>query len=189
MSLGHPILNAYCVTEGPFARLEVPYFEHMYQPHCLLRGFESDEKLMALRIALKPETLSEMLQLSEYNSLNLGLENGPHNAIPRSINGDFSLQTAPSGKMSTPYNLSTCARAFTKPVNRPCVLPPSHPARPNVVAMATGGPWKKIDRVLRQGGNEFDAQSISDGYTTNGRIGAQCFRFGNYGHRVRNAVL
>lgn len=100
MDIGRPIFGGYCVTEGPFAGLEVPYFEHIYQPHCLTRGFESGERLISLRGDLKPEALNKLLQLSDYNSFNLGLENGPHVAIPRSVNGDFSLHTAPAGNIS-----------------------------------------------------------------------------------------
>jgi len=37
-SVGRPVFNAHCVTEGPFAGLEVPYYEHIHQRHCLLRG-------------------------------------------------------------------------------------------------------------------------------------------------------
>ena len=95
-SVGHPIFDAYCVTEGPFGRLEVPYFEHIYQPHCLLRGF--DEHLTDFRTELKPEALEKLLLSEDYDTINLGLEHGPHIAIPKSINGDFSLHTAPSGK-------------------------------------------------------------------------------------------
>ena len=96
-SVGHPVFDAYCVTDGPFARLEVPYFEHVYRPHCLLRGFETEETLSKLRVDLEPRALGRLLHSVDYSSLNLDLEHGPHVAIPRSINGDFSLHTAPFG--------------------------------------------------------------------------------------------
>lgn len=41
-----------------------------------------------------------LLLSPDYNGLNLGLEHGPHVAIPKSINGDFSLHTAPFGESS-----------------------------------------------------------------------------------------
>ena len=94
-SQGPAVFKAYCVTEGPFAHLQVPYFETIHQPHCLLRGF--DENLTGFRNALRPESLQKLLLSDDYESLNLGLENGPHIAIPKSINGDFSLHTAPFG--------------------------------------------------------------------------------------------
>lgn len=99
-SLGDPVFKAHCVDQGPFAKLEVPYFEDIYKPHCLLRGFESGESLAELGAEFKPEALDRLLLTNDYNAFNLGLENGPHIAIPKSINGDFSLHTAPFGKLS-----------------------------------------------------------------------------------------
>lgn len=96
VEVGSPVFKAHCVTEGPFANLEVPYFEDIYQPHCLLRGF--DENLEDFRLELKPESLMNLLLSPDYRSINLGLEHGPHVAIPKSINGDFSLHTAPFGR-------------------------------------------------------------------------------------------
>ena len=95
-SIGKAVFKGYCVTDGPFAGLQIPYFEHIYQPHCLLRGF--DEHLSKYRSDLSPEALDSLLLAPDYETLNLGLENGPHIAIPRSVNGDFSLHTAPSGE-------------------------------------------------------------------------------------------
>jgi len=96
VGVGSPVFKAHCVTEGPFANLEVPYYEDIYEPHCLLRGF--DENLEDFRLELHPETLMKLLLSPDYRSINLGLEHGPHVAIPKSINGDFSIHTAPFGK-------------------------------------------------------------------------------------------
>ncbi|MDI1484948.1 MAG: hypothetical protein OHK93_000082 [Ramalina farinacea] len=94
VTAGEPLFNAQCVSDGPFAGLEVLYFEDIYRPHCLLRGF--DKRLVEFRDALRPEALQELLSATDYRSLNLGLENGPHIAIPKSVNGDFSLHSAPA---------------------------------------------------------------------------------------------
>ena len=79
--------------------LEIPYLEDIYLPHCLLRGFENSSSLVSLGKSLSPSTLEALLASADYETFNLGLENGPHIAIPRSINGDFSLHTAPFGKI------------------------------------------------------------------------------------------
>ena len=42
---------------------------------------------------------------SNVASFNLGLEGGPHIAISRSIRGDFSMLTAPSGKSKFPTSM------------------------------------------------------------------------------------
>ena len=94
-----PILKAHCVTEGAFANLEVLYFEDIYKPHCLLRGF--DGNLEDFRGELEPTSVMKLLLSPDYGSINLGLEHGPHVAIPKSVNGDFSLHTAPSGERSS----------------------------------------------------------------------------------------
>lgn len=96
VAVGAPVFKAHCVTEGPFANLEVPYLDKVYRPHCLLRGFDEDHE--ELRRELHPGRLMELLLSPDYSGINLGLEHGPHNAIPRSINGDFSVFTAPYGK-------------------------------------------------------------------------------------------
>ena len=45
-----PVFKAYCVTEGPFANLEVPYFEDIHEPHCLLRRFRQGSLKISARI-------------------------------------------------------------------------------------------------------------------------------------------
>jgi len=99
VGVGSPVFEAHCVTEGPFANLEIPYLEDIYEPLCLLRGFEETHE--ELRQELKPERLMKLLLPPDYRSINLGLEHGPHVAIPKSINGDFSLHTAPFGKQNS----------------------------------------------------------------------------------------
>lgn len=51
------------------------------------------------RLALRPWALQDILRKPDYNSFNLGLENGPHNSIPYSVRGEFLLFTAPNGKL------------------------------------------------------------------------------------------
>ncbi|KAF1953408.1 Di-copper centre-containing protein [Byssothecium circinans] len=90
------ILNGHCVVDGLFADIVIPYLDEKFYPHCLSRGFAQGEELRNLSMMLSPETIEDLLDLDEYDAFNLGMEHGPHLAIPRSIRGDFSLLTAPS---------------------------------------------------------------------------------------------
>ncbi len=90
-------VHGHCVTTGPFARLQVLYVEKFPYPHCLSRGFAKGENLTRFSAALKPTALDELLGTPDYATFNLGVEDGPHLSIPRSIHGDFSTVTAPAG--------------------------------------------------------------------------------------------
>ncbi|SLM40374.1 Uncharacterised domain, di-copper centre [Lasallia pustulata] len=94
-SVGEAIMGGHCVVDGPFARLEVPYIDKRPKPHCLSRGFESGGQLAKHGSWFRPEAMEKLQRGNDYNAFNLGLEDGPHIAIPRSIRGDFSMFTAP----------------------------------------------------------------------------------------------
>lgn len=96
-SVGEAIMGGHCVVDGPFARLEVPYIDKRPKPHCLSRGFESGGQLAKHGSWFRPEAMEKLQRGNDYNAFNLGLEDGPHIAIPRSIRGDFSMFTAPYG--------------------------------------------------------------------------------------------
>jgi tyrosinase len=95
------IVQGYCVVDGPFKDFEIPCLDELHYPHCLSRGFLEGEALRNQSVMLSPDVIEGLLRLEDYNSFNLGLEHGPHLAIPRSIRGDFSLLTAPSGMLSS----------------------------------------------------------------------------------------
>lgn len=96
-TIKEPFLDGYCLTEGPFSRLQMPYLGADYKPLCLSRGFPSPGKLARLGQELGPEALEKVLSLPDYESFNLGLEKGPHLAMPKIIRGDFQYFTAPNG--------------------------------------------------------------------------------------------
>ena len=93
---GRPFCNGYCLSTGPFANLQVLYVSPDYRPHCLSRGLESGTRLARLGESLKPEKMKGFF-LSDFEAFNLGLEDGPHLTIPKIIQGDFTLFTAPCG--------------------------------------------------------------------------------------------
>ena len=127
-------MKGYCVDSGPFANLQVLYLDSRLSQHCLSRGFESGETLTALGQHLRPEALEDLMEIPDYNTFNLMLEDGPHDAVPRSIRGDFSLFTAPYGKvLLVPFH--TDLHLLT-PCSRSGILPSPHPARPALVDLA-----------------------------------------------------
>lgn len=92
-SVGH----GHCVTDGPFANWTVLYFGTESTAHCLSRGFIHGERLeKTFGSKVKPEALENVLHQDQYGEFNLKLEEGPHNAIPRAIRGDFLRVTAPN---------------------------------------------------------------------------------------------
>ena len=88
---GESIAQGHCIENGPFTELEVPYFDMIYHPHCLSRGFQSGQGLKNLSSKLSPEALDNILESRDYDTFNLGLEHGAHLAVPRSIRGYFAL--------------------------------------------------------------------------------------------------
>lgn len=116
-------VHGHCVTDGPFARLKVLYVEKFPYPHCLSRGFAKGENLTRYSAALKPAALDELLHTPNHATFNLGVEDGPHLSIPRSIHGDFSTVTAPAGWW---HFRGLSIRA--DPVHRSSLFPPSYAA-------------------------------------------------------------
>ena len=85
------VADGNCVTDGPFGRLTALFVDSAPQPHCLSRSFQD------VGPNIRPEAVERVLQLPDYESFNLGLEEGPHRDIPYSIRGDFYIFTAPYG--------------------------------------------------------------------------------------------
>lgn len=95
---GEKILHGHCVTDGPFANLQVGYLKSQWHPHCLTRGFASGPELANLSSWIRPSAIEGLLADDDYETFNLGLERAAHLAIPRSVRGDFLLFTAPAGE-------------------------------------------------------------------------------------------
>ena len=98
--LRNSVLNGHCVDDGPFAGLEVLYLDEKQDSHCLSRGFENGTELYEHGTWFRPAAIEALANEKGYNEFNLGLEDGPHIAIPRSIRGDFLLLTAPFGMLT-----------------------------------------------------------------------------------------
>lgn len=88
-----------CVTNGPFANLGLRHYDGNQYPHCLSRGFLRGELLDQFgKARTSPNAIEKVLNVTNYYSFLLGLENGAHAAIPICVRGDFSKVTAPNGK-------------------------------------------------------------------------------------------
>ncbi|KAI9703544.1 MAG: hypothetical protein M1820_005848 [Bogoriella megaspora] len=90
-----PIQRGHCVSDGPFADLQVPWYGPLYQPHCLSRGFTHGRRLQKNGLFVRPEAIESLMRISKYEQFFLDLEEGAHLAIPKTIQGDFALFTAP----------------------------------------------------------------------------------------------
>jgi tyrosinase len=101
-----------CVTDGPFARLIALIWGVEDQPHCLSRGFAKHEKVKKFGLRVQPEALKKVLKEPNYDSFNLGLEYGPHNAIPLTVRGDFYKVTAPYGMFPYPFMITIRSPRF-----------------------------------------------------------------------------
>ena len=91
------VAYGYCVTDGPFARLTALIWGVEDKPHCFSRGFANHDKVKKFGLRVSPQALEKMLEKADYDSFNIGLELGPHNAIPKTVRGDFYRVTAPYG--------------------------------------------------------------------------------------------
>ncbi|KAE9375970.1 Di-copper centre-containing protein [Stipitochalara longipes BDJ] len=86
-----------CVRDGPFANYEVHYYNFTTHPHCLSRGFSRQhENQQFYGDEFSPAVIENIHQQEEFFSFSLGLEMGPHDAIPNLINGDFFSFEAPN---------------------------------------------------------------------------------------------
>lgn len=89
-----------CVVDGPFAGIEVPFYDVKYQPHCLSRGFRDLEGKMGHIDGgeITPESIEEVLSTDRYEEFVTLIESRVHDAIPYGISGDFETFTAPYGE-------------------------------------------------------------------------------------------
>ncbi|KXS99614.1 hypothetical protein AC578_9898 [Pseudocercospora eumusae] len=94
-SMPSPKSDGWCLTEGPFAGAMIPFHGKDWTPHCLARKFTNGSTFDGH--ALRPYYLREVvLEHDDYFDMLMSLERGPHNAIPRGINGVFKSFLAPA---------------------------------------------------------------------------------------------
>lgn len=100
--------------DGPFADTLRPWkavsaghaHDVTVAPHCLSRSFaEQPGTLETLHRLVAPERVEQTLSQADYGAFFADFEQGPHNAIPQFIKGDFLTFTAPNGKSLPPLCL------------------------------------------------------------------------------------
>ena len=94
--------------DGPFAGLEALYSNLWRRSHCLARGFPGAKELRRWNAELAPAKVDAVFMMDSYEDFNLGLEDGPHLAIPYSVRGDFYRFTAPYGKWTKEASTVDC---------------------------------------------------------------------------------
>ncbi|KAJ8113017.1 hypothetical protein ONZ43_g5256 [Nemania bipapillata] len=96
-NLPAPVGDGYCVQDGPFAGLQVQYYDGDWNPHCLSRGFLAGEYLDHFGAQrLNSSAMAAVLDEPDYYRFLLMLEDSSHSAIPILVRGDFSRFTAPN---------------------------------------------------------------------------------------------
>ncbi|KAJ4288910.1 hypothetical protein N0V90_011251 [Kalmusia sp. IMI 367209] len=90
------VAYGHCVTDGPFANMQALYFGVENITHCFSRGFVTNEtKKHEIAAQVRPDNLRRVLESETFERFFAMLEYGPHNAIPKTIRGDFFRVTAP----------------------------------------------------------------------------------------------
>jgi len=88
--------GGHCVTDGPFAGLEIVFYDDDYHPHCLSRNFESGQAMRNLGKLVRPEAIAEIMEEDDYEAFTSRLEHNAHHFLSASVRGDFSKFTGPN---------------------------------------------------------------------------------------------
>ena len=107
--------NGKCVTSGPFANIEVMFYDDEIQPHCLSRGFPGEEELSELGQLIQSEAIDNLLHEDEYDHFALELEKRAHKFLTHTVRGDLSRFTGPNGACS-PDSIYVQTDKITDPV-------------------------------------------------------------------------
>ena len=146
-SLEETVGSGHCLTTGPFANAEVLIFGIHNLKHCLSRGFRNESETQSKALLISPKVVERTLQMLDYQSFNTELENGPHNAIPWIVRGDFLKFSAPNGVYISAFVASQGKpNASKQGANldiRSCILSSSCAAGPTLVDLATKEPGTK----------------------------------------------
>ncbi|KAI9665086.1 MAG: hypothetical protein M1821_006534 [Bathelium mastoideum] len=85
-----------CVVDGPFASLEVSYFDGEEHAHCLSRGFPEHSELRELGELVKPDAIDGLMDEPDFEKFASEIERRGHTFLSRSVRGDLSKFTGPN---------------------------------------------------------------------------------------------
>ena len=73
------------------------FYDDETKPHCLSRGFPSDEELKSLGELIRPEVIQNLMKEDNYESFAGEIEKRAHEYFSHSVRGDLSRFTGPNG--------------------------------------------------------------------------------------------
>ncbi|PLB44172.1 Di-copper centre-containing protein, partial [Aspergillus steynii IBT 23096] len=87
-----------CVDQGPFANWAPAYYDGVYHPHCLSRGFLDAATVARVgNLTVRPDALKRVIRKKqEYFDFLMAVETMSHLTIPYVVQGDFVKVTAPN---------------------------------------------------------------------------------------------
>ena len=73
------------------------FYDGEVQPHCLSRGFQTEEELEKLGGLIRPEVIKKLMKEDNYWRFASELEGRAHKFLTHSVRGDLSRFTGPNG--------------------------------------------------------------------------------------------
>jgi hypothetical protein len=144
-----------CVVDGAFKDIKPNFYDTKWKPHCLSRGFRTDNGDLGFMdgTPISPKSIDEILNLDKYEDFVTLMESKVHDTIPFGIGGDFETFTAPYGKSSLqPTSRNLCGNIF----DRSTFLSASHATGSALVAMAKQGSGESNERIWRACATSLD---------------------------------
>lgn len=88
-----------CVADGPFAAdYEVLFYDFLPRPRCLSRGFGRFWGKPFSGDYFQPSAIEYVIAEATFYNFTRAIEDGPHNAVPNQVGGDFWSSEAPNGQ-------------------------------------------------------------------------------------------
>lgn len=117
LSNSESLWGGYCVTSGPFSGIQRPWLVKpvdgantvVYEPHCISRSFLNHDdsitdlerkRVFKIHHRVNSEYMETVLVQPDFEAFFRAFENGPHNAIPLFIRGEWNTFSSPNGKRS-----------------------------------------------------------------------------------------